>query len=774
MIVKKVSGYKLPPFIIFICVVNFASAQIDTTNAILTDLQIESDSIPIIKAPSLIDYFSNSSTEIRASYTYGIPVQIDQNGEINNYQLDLRTGVDIMNLPFTLVGSYSSVTPYSGFGSYFKIDLDVSELKRRKELLNGKIIDSLADEIGKLDKKIFELESKLLFLKDSYSKFQAKNFNIDRYKNSIGRYKDQIPDTSMAGMNSLDKPGEISRNLNTDSIVASDSTENWLNINKLRDSFKQKVKISNPTESIYEYWDGDSVAQLKRSKVEALAQRLNQIKEDRALIEGKIVTIQEYGEDLGIFSENLKSSIGSIVKKVIVNAKRFEVGLARPNNSKFLIHGLPMLGIHLESQIQRYYLSASGGRIYNPRTYGYITRDENHKITNILGLPSESLKYDAIQFKAGLGGINESHLHVGWLGAKSANLPKQESHSVFEIDTRLLHKGIKLDLTGALSKNNTSQKIMPGQDFIIATESSLKERIAGKGDLRIPIKLTRTDLSARLDFTGSSFFSPGLGYQRAGLLTYKGEIKQSIGKKTKLSVFYLRETDGLLLNQLTYTVFERWGIEIRQKIGRSFEVFAQFSPISQQLLLERKTLNETGVINASELDSIVAMRDLTSSYLLNGGLNWSRRFGEVTLNSYNLVQYYSLSIPNEQSQECYTLLSNSFSVDISGKIQIALNATTILPESDQSTFSSSTTYNLNLINSLSKKFSFSGEGIVLNENGALYIGYGLGMKLQVSKKLGAEVNARKLVNDTYSEEFYATRYGMDIPYQITTSLIWKL
>lgn len=354
------------------------------------------------------------------------------------------------------------------------------------------------------------------------------------------------------------------------------------------------------------------------------------------------------------------------------------------------------------------------------------------------------------------------------------NLPQEESHSVFEIDTRVLHKGIKLDLTAGLSKDKTPFSATSKQDFISENSSSLKERLASKGELRIPLKFTRTEFTAKADYTGPSFYSPGLGFQRPGLLTYKGEIKQNIGKKTKLSVFYLRETDGLLLNQLTYTIFERWGVEIKQKIGRHFEVFAQYSPISQQLLLERKTLDESGFINTSELDSIVGMRDLSKSYLLNGGIMWSRRFGEVILNSNNLVQYYSLSSPNGLADESYTLLSNHFSVDIFGRSQLSVSATSILPHSTESAFTSRTSYDLNVSYTISKKISGLGEGTLLKEGGVTYYGYGLGMSIQVTKKLSAEVSARKIVNDLYSQSFYLHHYGMERPYQITTSLNWRL
>ncbi len=473
-----------------------------------------------------------------------------------------------------------------------------------------------------------------------------------------------------------------------------------------------------------------------RDKIEFYQEKLNELELTKELYSDQISVIEEYGEAINLNSVNKKGALNEPFKSVISNSKSLQIGLTKPTNSEFLINGLPLFGVSIESEVDKYYISVSGGRIYNPRVRGYSDLQETNKVFQFMGIPNQAIQFNGLQFKGGLGKVNESHMYIGWLGANSANLNVSENFSVFEIDNRIQYKWFKLDVIAATSSN-----VLENSEVQTSEESnensSLIKKSAISAKTKVSIRKTKTILSGYGEYFGPEFFSPGIGYQRAGLTTYKIEAKQKIFRKTKVGAFYSQETDGMLLNQLTYNVFKRWGIEVNQQIGRHIELFGQFSPLIQQVVLNRKQ-DEISDVDFNELDSIVSQRDLTSSYLINTGGSWNRRFGEVELNVTVFYQYYIME--GESFKEQYDFISIGFSGRFSQKYSVSSSYSALANQTEEDSFAPRSTFDVSAGAILEKGPELKVNAMIVEEGGITNTGYGIDLIFGIGSSVTLTIN----------------------------------
>ncbi len=132
------------------------------------------------KEANIKSYFSNSESVISAEFIYGVPPVMEQNGSLSNYSINARFGLDLLTMPFTLEGNYNSFDTYSGINSYFRLSLDVSEMKKRKALLKDGILDSLNSKRSSIENSIQNLQGKLLYAVKMIDKLEGDFFKFDR------------------------------------------------------------------------------------------------------------------------------------------------------------------------------------------------------------------------------------------------------------------------------------------------------------------------------------------------------------------------------------------------------------------------------------------------------------------------------------------------------------------------------------------------------------------------------------------------------------------
>lgn len=730
-------------------------------------------------------YFSTPSSEINLRYIYGIPAVISQDDNLNNYSLSGQFGMDLIKIPFLLKGTYNSYNSFSGLNSYFTLELDTDELKKRKELLKQGLIDSVQAQKSKIEKRIFDLKSSILFRVDEIENYRKKLNVLENYRDNEISYQEYLNKYSGLEKYTLN-------NIDADTLYVGTPLSSFSNplrttLSNPIDSVQFGERITSDRKAHYEaYIESfkDSLINTQHklftniseteARIEEYQEMLKEVEAKKKYLENQISIIEQYGEMIDIENAKDASFLRKNLLQIIQNAEKLELGMARPNNSRFLIRGLPLLGLHLESQLEDiYYISVSGGRIYNPRIRGYSDLEATTGFFQTIGFPQESIQYNGLQLKGGIGKPDESHIHLGWLRAKSSNLPLTEKHSVFELDSRFNYKGIRLYAVGAISSNKYNGK--SSKDEVRGRNSdseNLKNRMALEGNIKVPIRKTGTRINAKTSYYGSEFFSPGLGYQRAGLFTYRVEATQKVFRKTRASVFYSQETDGKLIDLLTYNVFQLWGVELNQQIGRHIEVFGQYSPLQQQIILNREIESSEGSF-ITEVDSILNERELTESFIINSGINWTQRFGETSISLMGFFQHYDMD--GEGFEEKYNFYSGTAIINFQSKWVFIGSCNHLKPLLSSSSFEDRLTSSINLSMTHSKTVAFNAGGAFLNEGGKTSFGYSAGVDLQLYSNLKASVRGEKMVEDYFMGNFLMENYNkLEKPYRISTSLTWTL
>lgn len=668
---------------------------------------------------------------VSLNYQYGVPEVVMENDGMHFYDASVELDLDIKGIPFIFSGKYSSHKSYSGIGSFFKVSLDVEELQERKRILESKILDSLRNRIGELDKQIFDLESKIAFID---AKKNAR-FNFKERKSDIGleNFRDSVPE--------FDAPTKPP----TDSIKV--NTQGFESI------------LNNQYDANYE----DYVT------LDSLRGQLEQLKIKKKMFQSQFSLAEEFSsEHMGIH-DGLLSKKGGIFNLLKHNTSNFGIGLVSPSNSKYLLAGVPLFGVHIETGIDNIYLSASAGQINNPRSRRQRRSTESTSFLNNFGFPLGGTIYNGIQVKGGIGFPHESHVHVGWLGAREDN-HADGKHSVIEINSLLKLSNVQVEL--AVAKSGVQQTSGTGRSENSGSSVKSTDNIAGKGSLHLPIRATKTNISASGELWGGEFFSPGLGYQRAGLVTYKMEANQKLGKRSSFKAYLERDLDGLLVTQFTKNVFTRWGIELTRRVGKALVFKTGFSPISQHIEINRDYLETPNGYLIENTDSISAINSLTDSYLVNFTTVWGKRIEDVSLTALALFQYYSFGTAAWRND--YALYSGSFSADFSQKITATLSGTWLQPHGNTVQMSERVTLYCVLNYNVDAGLSVSGSIEESVEGGKMFFGYSGMVDFKISKNLRAGISAQKITNDYFSQTFLDGKYAFDNPFRIKTTLTWAL
>jgi hypothetical protein len=362
---------------------------------------------------------------------------------------------------------------------------------------------------------------------------------------------------------------------------------------------------------------------------------------------------------------------------------KLDIGYAYPSYSTFLINGIGVNGINIESTYKKWYMALSYGTSKDSRLCSTNNQYFLQKFYDFFD--SNNLKdgKSLTTIKVGIGEKEESHFYVGFLygyGSQSPlyfnyspgiNQPPKEKNYVIELDGKIrLSKCSSVDILFGKSVVSDEEARINHENLISNLFNFNKRTNALLLKFNSYIKLTKTKITLSAKWIDPFFNSFGIGYMKSDVFSYDIKADQPISRKIKVSCFYRSNQNNLLNISLAKCSYKSIGLSLSYKINRHISLKGMFDPIFQKIEIPENNKNLK-----------------FKSYLSNAIVSINTTKGKVKslLNFiFNFYNFYNGTRPNEY-----------YSIDLSHSLHFKWFSNEIMGEMNK--ISTDTVYGNNII-----------------------------------------------------------------------------
>lgn len=625
-----------------------------------------------------IPFFYSRNTDLSFGPVYGLSPNLRNDFPTFYYFMEGKTDFSIENVPFKMSFRYSNEKLVFGKSNYFRLSLNVQELRQSNFRLCQEEAASFYSQILNENKVLQELESKLAFLYQKRKELKLKNLN----------------DSSLWNYN-------LNDSINFPSYNKFNVTNPSLSLNYLQiDTTLNVLSYESPSFENY-----NSKYDLKQDSLLNIENDyLNSIKNSKEKInnlEGK------YQQSLAKYNA-IKNQTGGL--DFLSSIKKFDIGLTSVSNSSFSSNSLPIEGVHFIYEANKYFVDFSSGfTLPNQIVSNKIFDQVVYNSENILN-SSSFFQVNSSRFitntTVGYGNISENYVaienfYAGKVPFLENTLQKGNGRTI----TTNLTGNTKIAFIKGLSWKNTVGLTWYKEDSVYQT-ISIKDKIGYSSKLIYNLKKCSIQLNYRYLSKEYDGWVQGVFLKQTDRLELL--LKQSLSKNIRTvvrmarnryaiqSVFGRRQTNegGIDFNlKINTRVLLSSSYTLLQLTERNSQSISSnhLSHLGRLILTSTKpaksfTLvsnHEIGMVSMQIVDSSQQMINAVSGYKFNKEnyglglqLNYSRFIGFNAINGQNFVIQPELNfkiksfylIANGQY-----LISQQFGNVFGGKVLLGFN-----------------------------------------------------------------------------------------------------
>ena len=532
----------------------------------------------LFKSKKLIEY----SGEINAGMDYGLLVGYIDTSSSQPFRV-LNSNADIqlstLGLPLNVSYNYSTFRNPLGVNNYFRISLDTEKLRKKSTEKKTELIGNIESQIKDVKNVKGEVNGKLgyaeILMERLSREIASKKSQLTEQESQLKKYREDQSFT-------LDSTKLVS--------AASDSLKNNSKLDSLERKYAKTHKMYTKAVLIY---DSVNTTYLKAQELYSRYSKLeSQLEKQKDGLSNylDLINKKKIENKLDVETEKRKSSILS-------NIKTLDIGLTYPKTTALSTNSVPIKGIHLELQREKWYSSIAIGTTVN--NLFVSTNVVQNKLMNTQNLfnqfdfQSITQKGLLINVVSGYGTKDGNHIFLGLRHLSNSKvdltLYNNLSSSVttpslsLELDTRVVPRFLpstKIDFV--YGKTSQTGKLIDGTRKSVVNSLFSNDR-TNTGLVKIiqPIKFLRTELSTSLRWIDPSADTRSFGALQSNNLRFLIKSKHAITRRMRVGFNYRKDRNNLD-NKLGSTVnLIIVGTEFSGQVGRVMNYFGSINYLTQ-------------------------------------------------------------------------------------------------------------------------------------------------------------------------------------------------